>query len=82
MITEGLLGIVFAFVEGILSVLPNVSWTVNVSFVTSAVEFLACVFYVLPMTTVFAIITILCALQAFRVGVAVIKTIWDLLPIL
>ena len=81
MVTEGLLNIFFTFVEGLLSLLPNISWTVNASFVTSAIEFLACVGYVLPMGTVITILTLVCSIQAFRIVVSLVKTIWALLPI-
>lgn len=45
-------------------------------------DFLAFIFYILPINGLLPIVTIVVGITMFRVIISVIKTIWDLLPIL
>lgn len=81
MFTEAVLDAVFSLVSGILSLVPDIDITVPANIISSAAQYLVAAFYILPMTTVFQICTILVALQAFRIAVSFIKTIWALLPV-
>lgn len=45
-------------------------------------DFFAFLFYVLPIKTVIAIFGLFLATMAFRIIVSLIKTLWDLLPLL
>lgn len=81
MVTETLFDMVFALVMGLLSLLPNVSWPVNASLITNALEWLHVVCYILPLGTIKAILAIIVVLQAFRIVISLIKTIWGILPI-
>lgn len=44
-------------------------------------DFLSVVFYILPAGTIFTIFSIVLALNTWRIIVSIIKTLWDLLPI-
>lgn len=81
MIIETMLDIVFRIVEGVLSILPNFSWSVENSFFSSALDLLRVACYLLPMGTVVSIITIINLLLIFRIAISIIKTIWELLPL-
>ena len=81
MVTEFFIDSVFALVMGVLSLLPDVSWPVNASLITNALEWLKVVCYILPLGTIKAILVIIVILQAFRIVISLIKTIWDILPI-
>ena len=80
MITEAVLEAVFSLVQSILSHVPDIDITVPANIVSSAAQYLVAAFYILPMTTVFQICSILVLLQAFRIAVSLIRTIWALLP--
>lgn len=45
-------------------------------------DFLAFIFYILPINGLLPIVTIVVGITMFRVIVSLIKTVWDLLPIL
>ena len=81
MIGEFLLNIVFKIVTDILSLLP--SFEINVD--STAFEYFLGIVrvasYMLPMGTVSAIISLIVSLTIFRIVIAFIKTIWDLLPV-
>ena len=81
MISEFILNIVFNIVEGVFSILPAFDWNVEGAFFQGALDMLRLAGYVLPMGTIAAIITIINALLLIRIGVSLIKTIWELLPL-
>lgn len=81
MVVETLMNLVFGIVEGVLSILPNFSWSVENSFFSSALDLIRVACYLLPMGTVVSIITIINLLLVIRIAIAIIKTIWDLLPL-
>lgn len=81
MVTQSILDAVFSLVMSVLDLLPDISWTLDGSLFANALEWFAVVYYVLPMDTVFAILGITFALLNFRILVALIKTIWEVLPV-
>ena len=82
MISEFMMNIVFSILTGLLSLLPNISWDVNSGAVGTFMDVISCVTYMLPMGTVIAITSLVVSLMVFRIVIAIIKTIWDLLPVL
>ena len=80
MITEFFLNIVFGIVSGFFSLLPNFSWSVD----SSAFSYMMSIFqvagYMFPWGTVVAIVGLIVGLSIFRIVIAFIKSIWDLLP--
>ena len=81
MIVEGLLSIIFSIVSGFFSLLPEVSWSVDTSAFQYFISILQIAGYVFPWGTVAAIASIVFGLSIFRIVIAFIKAIWDLLPI-
>lgn len=81
MLVESLLNLVFKIVEGVLKILPDFSWSVENSFFSSALDMVRVACYMLPMGTVVSIIIIINLLLVIRIAIAIIKTIWDLLPL-
>lgn len=81
MVTEGILNAVFGILEGFLSLLPDISWNVDGSAFDIFFDVLEMVCYLLPMPTIIAIFFIVVGFTAFRIVISLIKTIWDLLPI-
>ena len=80
MITEFFLNIVFGIVSGFFSLLPDFSWSVE----SSAFSYMMFIFqvagYMFPWGTVVAIVGLIVGLSIFRIVIAFIKSIWDLLP--
>lgn len=82
MIVETIFNLLFAILENFLDMLPDVSWQVDGSFLEVFFDVLRMVCYLLPMGTVIKIISIIIVVNIFRVVIAFIKSIWDLLPFL
>lgn len=82
MIVESLLDVVFKIASGILEMLPDISWNVDNSFFNAFFDVLRMVCYLLPMPTVIAIIYLVICFTAFRIIISLVKTIWDLIPLL
>lgn len=73
--------------QGVVEVLllPLTAINIGVDFLASipiVAEFLQVVAYLLPWDNLLPLIFITVALIGFKLGVALIKTIWDLLPLL
>ena len=66
MISEFILNIVFGIVNGLLVLVPDISLSVDTSWMAAFVSVLKMVFYLLPMHTVTQIITLIIALTIFR----------------
>ena len=82
MISEFIINIVFGIVSGMFELLPDFSWTVESSYFQYLFSFIRAVGYLFPWGTVGAIIGIVILLTSIRFIIALIKVIWELLPIL
>lgn len=81
MVSEFFLNIVFGLVSGFFKLMPDITWDVNTSAFQYFIDILRIAGYMFPWSTVVAIVGIIFALSIFRVVVAFIKSIWDLLPL-
>ena len=80
MISEFILNIIFGIVSGFFSLLPDFTWSVETSSFNYFLSILQVAGYVFPWATVVAIASFILGLSIFRVVIAFIRTIWDLLP--
>lgn len=81
MISEFMLNIIFNLVSGMLSILPDISWSVDLSVLQPFFDLVSVACYLLPMNTVLSIFGYVLAFCIFRIVVSIIKTVWDLLPL-
>lgn len=81
MLVEGILNILFNFLEWIFALLPDWSWNVETSFFSSALDFIRLAGYLLPMDTIITIFVITNVLIAWQIVVAILRTVWDVLPL-
>lgn len=83
MIFNLLLGVLQVVVNVLLAPLAVLNFVVDiVSSVSIVSEFIKVIAYLLPWSSITPLITIVIAIFGFRAIIALIKTIWDLLPIL
>ena len=83
MIINSFLIILKGVVNILLAPLIPLNWAVNAVFSISVIsDFINIVAFVLPWSNLVPIIVFIIAMFAFRIVVSLIKTIWDLLPIL
>lgn len=80
MISEFLLNIVFNIVSDFFGMLPEFSWSVETSAFQYFLSILQVAGYMFPWSTVVTICGLIVGLSIFRVVIAFIKVIWDLLP--
>ena len=81
MIGEFFLNIIFALVSGFLSLMPDFTWSVDTSAFSYFLTILKVAGYVFPWSTVVAIVGLIIGISIFRIVIAFIKSIWDLLPL-
>lgn len=81
MIFEFILNIIFQIVEWLLSGLPEININFNAVDTSPFMAIVRCVLYMLPLGTINAIIAVVIAITSFRIFISIVKTIWELLPI-
>jgi hypothetical protein len=82
MVLEVLLNIVFASLTGLFSALPDISWDIDTGIIGTFLDFIGIVTYLFPMPVITSLIGLIVAINVFKIVISIIKTIWDLLPIL
>ena len=81
MISEFFLNIIFGLVSGFFSMMPDITWSVDTTAFQYFMDILKFAGYMLPWGTVVSIVSVIFSICVFRIVVAFIKTIWDLLPL-
>ena len=81
MISEFFLNILFQIVGWLLEPIPEITIPAALGPTSTFFSFVRCVLYLLPLDTIGVIVGILVAISTFRIVISIIKTIWDLLPI-
>lgn len=83
MIIDGVLIILQGIVNILLAPLNVINWVVTTGISIGVIsDFINIIAFVLPWKNIIPIITFIIAMFAFRAIISLIKTIWDLLPIL
>lgn len=82
MITDMMINLIYSIFMFLLGGYQPLTFNIDTTVFRTFSDFLAFIFYILPMKGLLPIITIFAALMMFRIVISVIKTIWDLLPIL
>ena len=82
MVVEGILTVVFGVINTLLMPLNIINFVVDNTVFTTILEFINMALYLIPFRQLMPIFTFFVALMMFRIVVAFIKTIWDLLPLL
>lgn len=82
MIIEALLNVLFGIVNIILSPISLLGWGFDLALTSPLGGILKVVYYVLPIGKLAPIITFIVSMFIFRAVIALIKTIWELIPIL
>lgn len=80
MIVEALINLLFLPISGILSLLPDISFTVKADMFTKFLEVLRLVGYVFPMKTVAAVLGLTVSLAVLRIMIALVRFVRSMLP--
>lgn len=81
MISQFFLNIIFALVTGFLNLLPEINFDVDSSAFQYFLGIVQVASYMLPMQTILSIVSLIIAFTVFRIVIAAIKAVWDLLPL-
>lgn len=75
--------IIILIIVIILAVLSSFSMNFNITFgyQNLLLSFLSCVCYVLPFKKLMPIFVCVIAFSVFKVGISVLKTLWDIFPL-
>ena len=73
--------VLFRILDFGLSLLPDISWSVDSGAMSYFISLLRVVFYLLPMDTVVVIVSIIVSFTTWRIIVSLLRTLWDVLPI-
>lgn len=73
--------LVFSVVVMLIGFLPTINIDPTAVVTSSAYAYIRAGCYFLPMQTVVTIISLVLALWLFRLIVAIIKALWDILPV-
>ena len=82
MLVEGILTVVFGIINILLMPLNVINFVFNALAFEPVVEFINMALYLIPFQQLMPIFIFFVSMMVFRIAVAIIKTIWDLLPVL
>lgn len=82
MLTEKIIDAMFLPVYGLLGLLPNVELSIESSMFNNFLEVVRMAGYLLPINTVFLILSLIIALQMLTIMIALIRTIWKFIPLI
>ena len=80
MVVEGIFNVFFLIVSGLLTMLPEVTWSVDTSAWQYVRDILNMIAYMLPINTITAIIALVVDIALLRIFISFIRTIWNLIP--
>ena len=82
MIIEALLNIFFDFLSKILENLPSISWSADNGAWSTFLGFISVIMYLLPLDTIAYVLGTVISIIIVRLVISLVKTFWDLLPLL
>lgn len=81
MVVEGLLSVVFGFINILLLPLSVIDIGLDILTLEPVIQFINMAMYLIPFKDLMPIFMFFVSMMSFRIIVSLIKTIWDLLPI-
>lgn len=82
MITEAILDVFLGVLDFVCGFIPFFDISIDTTSFDLFFDIIKSVAFFLPMGTVYTIFNIIIAIMTFRIVVSIIKTIWQLIPIL
>ena len=82
MVTELLFDFLFDILFSLLEKLPDYNIEIPETAITSALDWIRLAGYLLPMDAILNCFQIILYLALFRIVISLVKTIWEIIPIL
>lgn len=80
MVLEFILNAVFGLIQMLFAALPDISWDIGTGACGTFLDLIRVVTYIFPLDTFLTVFAIVVVLNNFKIIIAVIKSIWSLLP--
>lgn len=81
MITDAILSIVFGLVDLLLTPLTVLNFEFDISKIEPVLQYFKMALYIIPFGDLLPIVTFFIALMSFRIAISLLKTLWDILPL-
>lgn len=81
MISEFLFNRIFDIVSGIFTMLPEFEWTIDLTTIEPFLDVFHTITYFFPMQIVGVIFLFYIWKQNYRLCIAILRTIWEILPV-
>lgn len=82
MLTDAIISMFYNIFMSFLGTNEPIEFNIDTTVFKTISDFLTFIFYILPIDGLLSIVSIFIGLMIFRIIISVVKTIWDLLPIL
>lgn len=82
MIIEVLFNIFFGAIEVLLNLLPDIDWDFSLTISDTFVNAIHTVGYILPMSYILPLLSVIVTILVFKIVVSIVKTIMDIIPFL
>lgn len=82
MITDAIINLIYDAFMFFLGAYEPLQFNMDTTVFRTLSDFLAFIFYIIPMYGLKPMVIIIIGIIGFRIVISVIKTIWDLLPLL
>lgn len=82
MITDAIINVIYNVFMFFLGGYEPLHFNFDTTVFKTFSDFFAFLFYILPIDGLLPIVTIIIGITTFRIIISIVKTVWDLLPIL
>jgi hypothetical protein len=80
MIVQLLINFLFGILNLILKPFDLISFVLNADFMITVKHYLSVIFYIIPIANFLPIFAFIIALMGLRITIALLKTVWGILP--
>lgn len=81
MIVEGIVDVIYTVVNLIMLPISGLAFITDINKLEPILQYIRMALYVIPVVQLMPIIMFFIALMSFRITVSILRTIWDILPL-
>ena len=81
MIPDALINLIYSIVSGMMLPIEGLTFVVDLSKLQPILQYFQMALYIIPFAQLMPIFTFFVALMGWRIVVSILRTIWDILPL-
>lgn len=81
MVVENIYNLLISGLNWLLSLMPDVTWSVDTGVFSYFISIINTIKYLLPMEYIADMFDVIIGFMTFRIIIALLRTVWDILPI-